>query len=321
MPEGSAQRQDIPIIPIVVIREAVVNALMHLNYRVHQPIQIIRYSNRLEIRNPGYSLIAEEQFGEPGSKSRNTKIAEALHETRFAETKGSGIRIMRENMQAVGLSLPFFESDRSCDLFVVTFLFHHFLGEEDLQWLGNFKELHLSDEQARALIFTKETGAINNSAYRDINQVDTLTASISLRNLRDMGLLEAKNQGPATYYIPTEKLLAPLTHQPDEGKGHQFDKHLEPEEQLTNLPQNLQELVTTLGKKTSLEHLRKVILALCEWRDMTPAALAEILQRDRKRLVRKHLTPMIKEGIIVYKYPKMLGHPGQAYKAANKKRS
>ena len=103
LPEGKTQRQDIPLIPTVVIREAVVNALMHRNYRVNQPIQIIRYSNRLEIRNPGYSLISPDHLGEPGSKSRNAKIAETLHETRFAETKGSGIRIMRENMRKAAL--------------------------------------------------------------------------------------------------------------------------------------------------------------------------------------------------------------------------
>jgi len=51
--------------------------------------------NRLEFRNPGYSLKAEELLGDPVSVSRNPWIAEVLHETRFAETKGRGISIMR----------------------------------------------------------------------------------------------------------------------------------------------------------------------------------------------------------------------------------
>ena len=329
LPEGSAQRQDIPIIPVEVIREAVVNAVMHRNYRVNQPIQIIRYANRIEIRNAGYSLIPEDQLGEPGSKSRNTKIAGVLHETHFAETKGSGIRIMRESMRKVGLSPPFFESDRSRDLFTATFLFHHFLGEEDLEWLAHFRHLHLSDEQARALIFIKEVGAINNSAYRSMTQADTLTASTSLRNLRDAGLLEAKGQGSGTYYIPTEKLLNPGSkrHQVSpkghqlEGKGHQLtvkghqlDLPQTIESSIPPLPQHLQAQLNSLGKKASTSQLRRVIMALCEWQELTPTTLAELLKRDKKRLVRMHLSPMVKEGLLVYKYPQMLMHPQQAYR-------
>jgi ATP-dependent DNA helicase RecG len=85
---GTARRTEIPIIPSRAIREAVVNALMHRNYKVARPIQILRYSNRLVIENPGYSLKAQEQFDKPGSVTRNPNIAAILHETRFAETKG-----------------------------------------------------------------------------------------------------------------------------------------------------------------------------------------------------------------------------------------
>src|SRR5690606_31321483 len=56
LPAGELQRRDVPRIPDRVIREAVVNALMHRSYRRQGPTQIIRYSNRIEIRNPGHSL-------------------------------------------------------------------------------------------------------------------------------------------------------------------------------------------------------------------------------------------------------------------------
>jgi ATP-dependent DNA helicase RecG len=111
--EGDLQRQDKPVIPQRVIREALVNALMHRSYRSHSPVQIIRYANRLEIRNPGFSLKSPEHLGEPGSqRTAQPRIAAVLHETRFAETKGSGIRVMRETMEQAGLTPPLFESDR-----------------------------------------------------------------------------------------------------------------------------------------------------------------------------------------------------------------
>ena len=52
LPEGQMQREVNRAIPDRVIREAVVNAVMHRSYRHQQPVQIIRYSNRLEIRIP-----------------------------------------------------------------------------------------------------------------------------------------------------------------------------------------------------------------------------------------------------------------------------
>lgn len=67
LPAGEIQSKEVPLLPDRVIREVVANAVMHRDYKVHGSIQIIRYSNRLEVRNPGYSLKAEERLGQPGS--------------------------------------------------------------------------------------------------------------------------------------------------------------------------------------------------------------------------------------------------------------
>lgn len=164
--DSGVQRTDIPLIPAQVLREAVVNALMHRSYQVNQPVQIVRYSNRLVIKNPGYSLKSQERFDDPGSFNRNPYIAEILHDTRFAENKGSGIRVMRQMLKSSGLSLPTFDSDRDGDTFTAIFLFHHFLNEEDWAWLKRFTNLDLTEDQMRALVFVREVGAIDNSTYR-----------------------------------------------------------------------------------------------------------------------------------------------------------
>ena len=204
LPEGALIREDEPALPLRVFREAIVNAVMHRSYRIHGAVQIIRYANRLEVRNPGHSIKAEEQLGEPGSETRNPRIAAVLHEINIAETKGSGIRAMRELMQQHDLLPPTFQSTRRPDQFVATFLFHHFLEANDLLWLRALTREALSDEESRALIFVREVGAISNAAYRHINRTGTLNASMHLRRLRDLDLIVMRGSGNQTYYVPSE---------------------------------------------------------------------------------------------------------------------
>ena len=209
----SDHRREVPLVPRVVIREAVVNALIHRSFRQRQPVQIIRYSNRIEIRNPGHSLKPDDRLGEPGSIARNEKIAAVVHEAGLAETKGTGIRAMREAMATANLTAPFFESDRETDNFTATLLFHHLLNEGDVQWLAQFKDCNLADDEARALIVLREVGAMNNAYYRTISGLDTLTVSRKLQRLRDLKLLTQKGKSSTTYYVPGERFVASLAPQ------------------------------------------------------------------------------------------------------------
>lgn len=208
LPEGSLQRTDTPLIPLKVLREAIVNAVMHRNYRSQgEAIHIVRYANRIEIRNPGDSLVGTEDLGAPVSKTRNPIVAGVLQDTRFAERKGTGIEVMRKNLRKAGLAPPEFESNRSADHFITTLYLHHFLEAEDLDWLGQFKDLNLSEAEVRGLIHAREAGRIDNETYRELNAVETLKASQDLRRLREAGLLSMEGKSTATYYEPTEKLL------------------------------------------------------------------------------------------------------------------
>lgn len=205
--EGQVQA-DSTGLPVKALREAVVNALMHRSYRVHSPVQVIRYDNRIEIRNPGYSLKSEDLLGSPGSEQRNPTIAAVFHETNLAETKGTGIRAMRGLLEQAHLAPPTFESDRTGNVFTTRLLLHHFLSEEDLVWLSAFEHFELNDNQKRGLIMLRELGAIDNLSYRQQSGTDTLTASQELRAMRDLGLLEMKGKGSKTHYVPGQLVLA-----------------------------------------------------------------------------------------------------------------
>ncbi len=189
-------------LPNDALREALVNAFIHCSFRLNQPIQIIRYSNRLEIINPGFSLKSPETLGEPGSVQRNPFISTIFHDTNLAETKGSGIRSMRGHMKKAGMMPPTFESNRSANQFTARLLLHHFLDKETIQWLSYYTDYSLNNEQRLALVFVREVGAIDNITYRQLNSdINNQKASFDLHDMCAKGLLEQKGQSRSTYYI------------------------------------------------------------------------------------------------------------------------
>lgn len=331
--EGDVQRKDSPVVPQRVIREAVVNALMHRSYRSHAPVQIIRYSNRLEIRNPGFSLKSPEHLGEPGSMPRNPKLAAALYDTRFAETKGSGVRVMREMCEQAGLAPPLFESDRGREQFVVRLFFHHFLGPDDLAWLGRFKGLQLSDAEARALVVTREVGAIDNATWRDINKVDTLAASHGLKKLRDAGLLQQNGRGSATWYQPTGKMLGDddgLSRDPEGLSRDSGDLSRDPgsldkteaerkarvrQALLAGLPGELGARVGALGRRSRPDTVRDVVLDLLRQRAWRLEELGQLLQRNPEYVRQKYVQPLLEAARIRMTRPDIPNDPEQAYRA------
>lgn len=345
--EGAVQRKDTPLVPQRVIREAVVNALMHRSYRIQAPVQIIRYSNRLEIRNPGFSLKSPEHLGEPGSVPRNPKIAAALYDTRFAETKGSGVRVMREMCERAGLAPPLFESDRGQDQFVVRLFFHHFLGPADLEWLGQFRSLQLSDADARALVVAREVGALDNQTYREINKVDTLAASHALKRLRDAGLFTQKGRGSATWYQPTAKLLsAPKEAAAAATQGSNFEPLSSNREGLSSnpraltsdsptqegsqdrlrdqsrvrllneLPGALAARVGALGHRRPPQEIQELVIALCKERAWRAEELASLLDRNAETVRQNYLRPLLRSNRIVMTNPEKPNDPEQAYRAS-----
>ena len=353
--EGELQRKDSPLVPQRVIREAVVNALMHRSYRLQAPVQIIRYSNRLEIRNPGFSLKSPDHLGEPGSVPRNPKIAAALYDTRFAETKGSGVRVMREMCERAGLAPPLFESDRGQDQFTLRLFFHHFLGPDDLAWLARFKDLQLSEAEARALVVAREAGAMDNQTWREINKVDTLAASKALRRLRDAGLLTQKDRGSATWYQPTPRMLGDisgkgavdggeLAAQGDIGGGlssnpgslssnpagqssnlvaqgsnpaQRDDPLTDPRRQalLNELPGALAARVGAVGQRRQPQEVQDLVVALCELRAWRAEEIAALLSRNAETVRQNYLRPLLRAGRITMTRPDKPNDPDQAYRA------
>ena len=337
LPEGELQAESIGL-PARVLREAIVNALIHRSYRENQPIQVIRYSNRLEIVNPGFSLKPEEYLGEPGSKNRNPYIAAVFHETNLAETKGSGIRSMRSLMQRARLMPPTFESDHGRNQFTARLLLHHFLNVEDVNWLLKFEAFDLNEDQKHSLIFVKEVNAIDNSTYRQLNSVDTLKASADLRDLRKKDILTQKGKGKATYYVPGRvfvNTLVEISAPPHEISTPPLSVSTPPEG-VSTPPEEGDVIHSKEGIESTISHdlivrieslkqrehdtqkVRDIILDLCEDKFYKATQIADILGKGENYVKRNFLSPMVAETLLEYLHPEMLNHPDQAYRKVKK---
>jgi ATP-dependent DNA helicase RecG len=305
------RRDEVPAIPRAVIREAVVNAVMHRTYRQHQPIQIIKFSDRIEFRNPGYSLISAEKLGEPGSQTRNPTIAAVLHETGYAETKGTGIKVMREQMHSANMTEPIFNSNRDLDSFEVSLLTHHLLDADTINWLSQFSLWNLNQDDAKALVFIRKRGFVDNATYRALNGVDVLAASLALRRLRDLGLLKSHGKSTATYYTLREPArLGDATSLSTGLNALDSDSPVK-------LSAELVGLLRKVGERAADPDLvETAIVRLCAEGPKTLSQLSRFVGREAEYLRRRFLGKLIKTGIVQYRYPNARAHPQQAYVAA-----
>ncbi|WP_448574008.1 ATP-binding protein [Trichothermofontia sp.] len=106
---SALQRRDVWSIPLGILREAVINALVHADYSQRgAPIRIAFFDDRIEIENPGILLpgltIADMKQGI--SKIRNPVIARVFRELNLIEQWGSGVRRMFNEAAALGLPEP-----------------------------------------------------------------------------------------------------------------------------------------------------------------------------------------------------------------------
>ena len=206
--------------------------------------------------------------------------------------------------------------DRVKNEFMVTFLFHYFLDAQDIEWLGRFKECHRTDAECRALVFARETGAISNASYRDLCKIDTLSASVSLRKLRDAGLFDMRDKGPATYYVPTATLMEGIPPK----RGGLDAKKGGLDAPSGESSSDISAILNSLGSgKDKPEKVRRAILDLCRLRPFGGAELAKLLKRQQKYLQEKYLGAMVREGLLQYTIPDVPSHERQAYRAASTK--
>lgn len=99
--------------PIRALQEALINAIVHRDYEIPDPIRITVFSDRIEIKSPG-SLhwgVDKEKFlaGKASPKWRNQSFAYLFNKLQLAQSEGQGIPTIIRTMKEEDCPAPIFE--------------------------------------------------------------------------------------------------------------------------------------------------------------------------------------------------------------------
>ncbi len=190
------EREERTEYPLFAVREALVNAVCHRDYRLRgRRIEIRKFADRLEIISPGglpgfitLDNIVDEHF------SRNPRIVAGLYQWGYIEELGLGVDRMIEEMAQAGHPPPHFKETPYS--FTVS--------------LSNVRdrpptprwERTMNERQAKALSYIRKNGRITNREYRQIcPAVSPETLRLDLVDLVERGLLLKIGAKKGTYYI------------------------------------------------------------------------------------------------------------------------
>ncbi|QPC81633.1 putative DNA binding domain-containing protein [Phototrophicus methaneseepsis] len=190
------EREEKTEYPQFAVREAIVNAICHRDYRLRgRRVELRMYSDRLEVISPGglpgfitIENIKDEHF------SRNPRIVNGLFQWGYIEELGLGIDRMIEVMEQAGHRPPTFDARPYS--FAVTLL-NEREKPKPPEWVRN-----TNHRQARALQYIREQGSITNREYRGLCEgVSAETLRLDLVDMVEKGILIKVGSKKGTHYI------------------------------------------------------------------------------------------------------------------------
>lgn len=198
----SLVREEIPEYPPFAIREAIVNAMVHRDWRVSGLRNQVRmFDDRIEVVSaggfPGHITvenIVHEQF------SRNPKTVKVLYHWNYIEELGIGVDRMIRAMTEAGHPAPEFTTNGHTVTVTLRSSIPRRMIAIPEAWKGR-----LNERQMRALQYVRERGSITNREYRELCNVSRGLATRELSDMLRQGILMRQERGRATTYTLTTK--------------------------------------------------------------------------------------------------------------------
>jgi predicted HTH transcriptional regulator len=172
------RREESPQYSPMVLREAIMNALVHSDYaNQRSPIQVAIFENRLEITNPGslpFGLSLDSALSGV-SQLRNKVLGRIFRELKLTEHWGSGLKRMLDFCRDKQIPLPRFEE--LDNFFRVTL------------YPKNIKATPSTHWQELILQYLEEHDKIAAKAAQEIWKVTRRTTTTRLKEMCQQGLL------------------------------------------------------------------------------------------------------------------------------------
>ena len=106
-----ALRKTVSMFPRIAVRELVANMLIHQDFSISGTGPAVEiFADRIEIVNPGESLIATDRFVDAPPRSRNETMAALMRRFGICEERGSGIDKAIDAIEIAQLPAPLFET-------------------------------------------------------------------------------------------------------------------------------------------------------------------------------------------------------------------
>lgn len=322
------QRHDETIVH-EAIREALVNSMIHADFRGQGGIIIERYRDRLEFSNPGTLLLGIEQVLKGGvSECRNKTLQSMFAMLGYGEKAGSGIDKIRQGWASQKWRWPRIEEQLKPDRVILTLPMLSLLPEESLTRLRAVLGENLAGMNARevqALVTADVEASVSNLRLQQFCTDHTTDITRMLQDLVAKDFLVKDGYGRWASYRLAER-LARSRHKeegtPDttsEDSGHSGTTPVTGGQAPAPAPEDAPTLraisePARRQKRLDPDEMRRLIRALCQGRFLTFRQLATLLNRDPNGLQRWTLRPMAQEKQLVLAYPDTPNHPKQAYK-------
>ena len=307
-----ARRDDTPVHEAV--REAMVNCLIHADYRGQGGIVMEHYFDRLVFSDPGTLLVSIEQLVLGGvSQCRNQVLQTMFSLIGLGEKAGSGVDKIREGWRSVRWRIPTLSEQQKPDRVTLTMPMVSLLPEpvvENLRKILGDELKTLNAEEVQALVTADLEGSVSNFRLQSLTNRHPSDLTKLLKSLVSRILLEKDGHGRGASYRWSERLRLRSSQLPSGTPDTATDTATDTDPKLLEIARPAREQPNLAAPR-----LQTIILELCQGRFLTPRQLGVLLGRNFEGLQRRHLGPLVQEGKLTLRYSEDRTHPDQAYKS------
>lgn len=190
---GKIRRVETPEYPHEVIRELVINAILHADYSSRgSHIQVAIFSDRIEFTNPGGLPFGQtmEKALSGYSRLRNRVIGRVFRELSLIEQWGSGLQRVQATCEKMGLKAPFFEEEGN-----------HFRATV---YSRKEAKVRLSPDEQKVTAYLQKHKTIKTKEAAKLLKVVERSAGVKLAEMAKNGILvrvATSLKDPFAYYI------------------------------------------------------------------------------------------------------------------------